>query len=277
MQIISVNNLAYGYEGGAIVNGLSFTVSEGDFLSVLGDNGSGKSTLMKTLLGLHRPSSGVIEFQNGLKASEIGYLPQQTPVQRDFPASVREVVLSGFSGKLRGPFYSAEQKKKAKENIEKMGIEKLSGKCYRELSGGQQQRVLLARALCAAEKVLVMDEPVSGLDPNATADFYSLIQRLNKEDGKTIIMVSHDVDCAVRYSSHILHIGCHIFFGTAHEFRHSSAVTSLICNEDHDEDSGHASLATNHDCHGGKKLCFPGDEGAGRVHGAAGKKGGKKK
>lgn len=277
MQIISVNNLAYGYEGGAIVNGLCFNVSEGDYLSILGDNGSGKSTLIKTLLGLHRPSSGSVEFQNGLTASQIGYLPQQTAVQRDFPASVGEVVLSGFSGKLKGPFYSSEQKKKAKENIEKMGIEKLSGKCYRELSGGQQQRVLLARALCAAEKVLIMDEPVSGLDPNATAEFYSLVEKLNRQDGKTIIMVSHDVDCAVRYSSHILHIGCHIFFGTAHDFRHSSAVTSLVCNEDHSgSGSAQGSALPGHDCTG-KKLCFPGEENGDRIHSNDGKKGGIRK
>ncbi|MBR6025862.1 MAG: metal ABC transporter ATP-binding protein, partial [Firmicutes bacterium] len=195
----------------------------GDYLCIVGENGSGKTTLMKTLLGLRQPASGSITIGDGLKKNEIGYLPQQTIVQKDFPASVREVVLSGCQSRLQGrPFYSKELKSLAESNMKRMGVDSISDKCYRDLSGGQQQRVLLARALCAAEKVLLLDEPVSGLDPMVTAEMYSLIEGLNRE-GITIIMISHDIHAAVRYASHILHIGDSIFFGTKDEYLRSEA------------------------------------------------------
>ena len=217
MAEISCKDLSLGYDGVAVLKGLSFDVSAGDFLSVVGENGSGKSTLMKTLLGLIKPLGGTIAFGDGLKQNEIGYLPQQTVVQRDFPASVWEVVLSGRLSQMGArPFYSKEDRAAAAENIEKMELCGLEKRSYRELSGGQQQRVLLARALCAAKKLLLLDEPVSGLDPNVTAGMYSLIEKLNK-DGITIIMISHDISAAVKYSSHILHVGHIIFFGTKDE------------------------------------------------------------
>ncbi len=221
MALITVENLSVGYDGKPVVEGLSFTVNEGDYLCILGENGSGKSTLMKTLLGLNKPLSGKVETGNELRHTEIGYLPQQTDVQRDFPASVKEIVLSGCIARSGlHPFYSKEEKSLAEENMEKMGITHLAKRSYRDLSGGQQQRVLLARALCAARKVLLLDEPVTGLDPKVSQEMYELIASLNKE-GLTIIMISHDIDAALTYASHILHIGERTFFGSIKEYRKS--------------------------------------------------------
>lgn len=218
MSLLTACNLKLGYEGKTVVENLNFTVNSGDYLCIVGENGSGKTTLMKTILHLNSPISGKIETGEGLKPSEIGYLPQQTEVQRDFPASVWEIVLSGnlgHSGLM--PLYSKKQKDKARENLKKMGISDLSKRCYRELSGGQQQRVLLARALCATAKMLLLDEPVSGLDPIVTAEMYSTIESLNKE-GITVIMISHDMDAALKYATHILQIGKDVFFGTKAEY-----------------------------------------------------------
>ena len=206
MSILKCENLVLGYEGTKIVENLSFSLEAGEYLYILGENGSGKSTLMKTILGLKNPMSGSITFGDGLKSNEIGYLPQQTIVQRDFPAAVKEIVMSGFLNNLGfRPFYSKKEKKTADEIMKKLEIKELANRCYRELSGGQQQRVLLARALCATQKLLVLDEPVSGLDPMATKEMYDLINDLNKE-GVTIIMVSHDMQAAVTYASKILHV-----------------------------------------------------------------------
>ena len=222
MALITCQNLSLGYDGREILHGLSFEVNSGDYLCIVGENGSGKSTLMRTILGLQRPLAGQILTGDGLRVNEIGYLPQQTPVQKDFPASVREVVLSGFEGQCGWrPFYTREEKQRAEENIRAMGIGDLTRRCYRELSGGQQQRVLLARALCATGKLLLLDEPVSGLDPKVTAEMYGLIEKLNREKGITVIMISHDIGEALRYASHILHIGDRAFFGTNAAYRES--------------------------------------------------------
>ncbi len=223
MALLSVQNLSLGYDSRIIVEGLHFSVEAGNYLCIVGENGSGKSTLMRTLLGLQEPLAGQILMSDGLTGNEIGYLPQQTLVQRDFPASVREIVLSGCQGRcgLR-PFYNAEEKRLAAENMEKMGITALARRSYRELSGGQQQRVLLARALCATRKLLLLDEPVSGLDPKVTAELYGVIAELNRE-GITIIMISHDIAAAVQYASHVLHIGSSVFFGSREEYLKSEA------------------------------------------------------
>lgn len=222
MAQLTCQNLTVGYDKKMILQDLNFEVCAGDYLCIVGENGSGKSTLMKTILGLLPPIRGTILTGDGLKKNEIGYLPQQTQVQRDFPASVREIVLSGCQGRCGSrPFYNKEEKRLAEENIRKMQIENLSGACYRELSGGQQQRVLLARALCATRKILLLDEPVSGLDPNVTAEMYALIEKLNREDGITIIMISHDIAASIQYASHILHIGDPVFFGTTAEYLQS--------------------------------------------------------
>ncbi|MCR5182742.1 MAG: metal ABC transporter ATP-binding protein [Clostridia bacterium] len=218
MALITVRDLSLGYDAHSIVEGLNFTVNEGDYLCIVGENGSGKTTLMKTLIHLQEPLRGSILTGDGLKKNDIGYLPQQTVVQKDFPASVREIVLSGCQGHSRfRPFYNREEKLLADENMQRMGISELAERCYRELSGGQQQRVLLARALCATGKVLLLDEPVSGLDPKVTAEMYELISGLNRE-GKTVIMISHDLSAALRYATHILHIGARVFFGTRDEY-----------------------------------------------------------
>ncbi|MDO4647242.1 MAG: ABC transporter ATP-binding protein [Eubacteriales bacterium] len=222
MAQLTCKDVSLGYDGSAIIEHLSFTVNAGDYLCIVGENGSGKSTLMKTILGLQAPLSGEILEGDGLSRREIGYLPQQTIVQRDFPASVREIVLSGCQGRMGfRPFYTRAEKTLAEESMKKMQITEFSDRCYRELSGGQQQRVLLARALCATRKVLLLDEPVSGLDPMVTAEMYRLIQELNQE-GITIIMISHDIDAAVKYASHILHIDRKLFFGTREEYVNSS-------------------------------------------------------
>ena len=228
MSLLKAEDLTVGYDSRAVVSGISFTVEQGDYLCIVGENGSGKTTLMKTLLGLIPPVKGVIETGEGLKAREIGYLPQQTVVQKDFPASVYEIVLSGALSKSKWrPFYSKELKALAKENMEKMSIWDMRKTCYRNLSGGQQQRVLLARALTATTKLLLLDEPVSGLDPKVTAEMYSLINDLNK-DGITIIMVSHDIDAAIKYAGTILHVnGEDSFFGSKEEYINSKEYKSL--------------------------------------------------
>ena len=228
MAYIICKDLAVGYEGKAVSEHICFKVKAGDYLCIVGENGAGKSTLMKTLLHLIKPVSGEIIYGDGLNAHEIGYLPQQTVVQRDFPTSVMEIVLSGNVARtgLR-PFFGREEKDRARKNMERMNIWNLRKKCYRNLSGGQQQRVLLARALCATTNLLLLDEPVSGLDPKVTAEFYSLIERLNKE-GTTIIMVSHDMQAAADYASHILHVGRKDkFFGTKEEYLNSKIWRKL--------------------------------------------------
>ncbi|MDE5853528.1 MAG: metal ABC transporter ATP-binding protein [Ruminococcus sp.] len=230
-QIIC-KNAALGYEDGIVTENLNFTVNSGDYLCILGENGSGKSTLIKALLGLKPQISGEIKWCDGFSAKDIGYLPQQTPVQRDFPASVREIVLSGCLSKMGfRPFYNSAEKKLADDNMKQLGIESLAKHCYRQLSGGQQQRVLLARALCAASKMLLLDEPVTGLDPLAQTELYELIAKLNK-NGISIIMVSHDISSALKYASHILHISKkQLFFGTKSDYLKSTAGISFLETE----------------------------------------------
>lgn len=219
MALIKCTDVALGYEGKPVVSELNFELCKGDYLCIVGENGSGKSTLMKALLGHKNILKGKIEFGDGLQKSEIGYLPQQTEVQKDFPASVREIVLSGcLNSSGFHPFYTKAQRELAAANMERLGITGLAGRCYRELSGGQQQRVLLARALCAAKKLLVLDEPVAGLDPVVTQSLYKLIKEVN-DSGMTVVMVSHDLGAALTYASHILHIShTPLFFGTKDEY-----------------------------------------------------------
>ena len=223
MAQITCEKLTVGYEGVPVVSSLDFAVNKGDYLCIVGENGSGKTTLMRTVLGLQKPLRGKILFGDGLHANEIGYLPQQTSMQKDFPATVREVVLSGCQARLgRRAFYSKADKALAKQHMDRMEISGLAGRCYRELSGGQQQRVLLARALCATRKLLFLDEPVSGLDPKVTEEMYSLIASLHRE-GITVIMVTHDLPAAMQYATRILHIGEPVFFGTREEYLESPA------------------------------------------------------
>lgn len=229
MSLLNVQGLSLGYEGKKIVNNISFTVNQGDFLSIIGENGTGKTTLVKGILGLIGKLSGSIELSEGVSQSHIGYLSQKTLVSKDFPASVGEIVMSGFLNLKRfGVFYSKQQKTEAAALMERVGITKLKNATFSELSGGQQQRVLLCRALCATSKLILLDEPTTGLDPIATADFYSLLSELNKE-GVTVIMVSHDVTGAMRMSSHILYLGKEeSFFGTTHQYLHSNIGKGLM-------------------------------------------------
>jgi len=203
-----------------LIENLDLSVEAGDYLCIVGENGSGKSTLMKTIVGLLQPIHGSIDLGEGLNRKELGYLPQQTQIQMDFPASVKEIVLSGCLAEngLR-PFYQAQQKQRALAQIERLGLGELKSRCYRELSGGQQQRVLLARALCATQRILFLDEPITGLDPGAAKDLYETIQSLNNE-GIAIVMVSHDVEEALAYASHVLHLqnGKILFSGKACDY-----------------------------------------------------------
>lgn len=229
MPIISCEKLCLAYENKLAVSDLSFSLEAGEYLCIVGENGSGKSTLIKALLGLKQPKSGKIIF-NGIEPRQTGYLPQQTPAQKDFPASVREVVLSGcLNSKGLVPFYGRRDKLRAEKNMEKLGIAGIRNACYRELSGGQQQRVLLARALCAAKKLLLLDEPVTGLDPIATAELYDVIRRLNREEGVTVIMVSHDLHAAIDNADKILQLHCEpLYFGPAAEYAQSEAGKKLL-------------------------------------------------
>ena len=224
MAFITAQDVSLGYDGTVVTEQLNFQVNKGDYLCIVGENGAGKSTLMKAMLGLTEPIKGQIRYGDGMQKNGIGYLPQQTVVQKDFPASVWEIVLSGNLSKLGFcPFYGKAQMQAAKQNMENMAIWELRNKSYRNLSGGQQQRVLLARALCATTDMLLLDEPVSGLDPKVTNDLYKLISSLNRQ-GITIIMISHDISAAVTYASHILHIGKkQLFFGKTEDYRKSDA------------------------------------------------------
>lgn len=216
MILLSCEKVSLGYDSHVIVRDLNFTVNAGDYLCIVGENGAGKSTLLKTLLGLQKPLSGKISLN--VLAGEVGYVAQQTQIQKDFPASVEEIILSGCLARKKFlPFYSAEDKNVAAQNMKRLGILSLAHRCFRELSGGQQQRVLLARALCAAKKILLFDEPISGLDPTAASDMYKIIAELNRS-GMTIIMISHDVNEAIKHATHVLHMGEKIFFGTSGDY-----------------------------------------------------------
>lgn len=222
-ELIVCRDAALGYEGRAVLTGLNLSVSAGDYLCVVGDNGSGKSTLMKGLLGLLSPMAGSIDRAAELKNDAIGYLPQQTQAQKDFPATVYEVVLSGFlNQKGFRFFYTAAQKTAALQAIGKLGILELKDRCYRDLSGGQQQRTLLARALCAASRLLILDEPVTGLDPAAAQDLYKTLRYLNEKEGMAVVMVTHDLRSALENAQTVLHIGkTSWFYGKVEEYLQS--------------------------------------------------------
>ena len=228
--IIKCEHTDFGYENHDAVIDLNLEIYPGDYLCVVGENGSGKSTLIKGMLGLLKPTGGSLSVADELKRGGIGYLPQQTAAQKDFPATVQEVVLSGtLSRRGNRPFYSRAERKLAAHNLERLGIEHLKQKCYRERSGGQQQRVLIARALCATEQLLILDEPITGLDPSAIQDFYHLIKKLNKEDGITIIMVSHDIGNVISQANKILHLHRRVVFcGTAEAYRQSVAGKEFL-------------------------------------------------
>lgn len=227
MALITCRNTAFAYEGKTVVSGIQLSVNPGDYLYVVGENGSGKTTLIKGMLGLISPSSGEIRFGDGLRQTEIGYLPQRAALQRDFPASVREVVASGFAARSLLP--TRAQRETMNRNLDMLSISNLRKHSFMALSGGQQQRVLLARALCATDKLILLDEPVSGLDPVATRDMYELIARMHRELGVTVVMISHDIEAAMHYGTHVLHLQHEpIFYGTAAEYARSEASRSFM-------------------------------------------------
>ena len=231
--LITCSHVDFGYENHDAVIDLTMEINEGDYLCIVGENGSGKSTLIKGLLGLLKPTAGVLDMSGELRRTGIGYLPQQTAAQRDFPATVYEVVISGcLSRRGNRPFYSKKEKKLAMDHMEQLGIADLKGRCYRELSGGQQQRVLIASALCATRQLLILDEPVTGLDPWAIQDFYRLIRKLNKEEHVAVLMVTHDVASVVEQASKILHLKQRVvFYGTTKDYKASQAGRLFLGGE----------------------------------------------
>jgi len=233
MSLLQVQNAAFRYDGKDVVTGLNFTVEHCDYLCIVGENGSGKSTLVKGLLGLKAPNNGTITFGEGLTARQIGYLPQQKESQRDFPASVQEVVLSGTLNSLGvRPFYTREQKKNALTQIERVGMLPLKNAAFRELSGGQQQRALLARALAATKMLLILDEPIASLDPVAAADMYRLIEEINRDHGVTVVMVSHDPHAAAHEAKSVLHLeNRQLFYGTSADYRKSEIGKRFLGGE----------------------------------------------
>ncbi len=228
-RLLTLENVSFAYDQRLVIRDLSFSLDQGDYLAIIGENGSGKTTLLMGLLGLKAPTRGVIQRSQALKDYRIGYLPQQIPEQRDFPATVREIILSGRLNRHGFvSFYRQEDRQAARAAIRRLKLEDLEKRSFRELSGGQRQRVLLARALTAAEGLLLLDEPVAGLDPIVSHDFYRLIRELN-EDGVTIVMVSHDIHCVTRNASHVLHLGYgHSYFGKTEDYMNSDLVASYL-------------------------------------------------
>lgn len=228
--LLECTNVDFGYENQDAVTGVTIQIEKGDYLCIVGENGSGKSTLVKGLLGLLKPTGGKIWMSGELKNHGIGYLPQQTAAQRDFPATVYEVVLSGCLSHLgRRPFYGRAEKEMAAVSMRRLGIEHLRKQCYRELSGGQQQRVLIARALCAARGLLILDEPITGLDPAASQELYALIRELNQKEHMAVIMVSHDIRSIITEAGKILHLKKEpLFYGTTDEYKNSAVGKQFL-------------------------------------------------
>lgn len=235
MTLIECRDLTLTYDRTPVVTGLTFSVSPGDILCVVGENGSGKSTLIKTLVGLKKAAQGEINLSRELKLTEIGYLPQQTEIQRTFPASVFEIVRSGCIAKIgRRPFFASAERLRTEKALEMVNLTALKNRPYGELSGGQQQRVLLARAFCATEKLLILDEPTAGLDPQISVELYRLIREITRREGLTVIMVTHDIRNAVAEATHVLHLvppmmnsagkygSSAAFYGTAGDYLASS-------------------------------------------------------
>ena len=225
--MISVNNLSIEFSSQKLFDNINYVINPNDKIALVGKNGAGKSTMLKIIAGLQKPTEGAVAVPQGVT---IGYLPQQTAAQRDFPATVYEVVRSGCLSRMGNrPFYTKKEKVLALENMEKLGLSPLKNYCYRELSGGQQQRALIARALCATDKLLVLDEPITGLDPSAIQEFYQILGKLNRKDGVAILMVSHDIQNAVSQASKILHLGQKVlFYGTVEEYRVSEAGREFL-------------------------------------------------
>jgi len=236
--LLEVTDLCIGYDGKSIMDDICFSIASGSYLCIVGENGAGKSTLLKTISGLQKPIYGTVHFS--AMRREIGYLPQQTAVQHDFPASAEEIVSSGAlsRGKWYRPFYNKEEKERITWACEKTGVSSFARQCFRELSGGQQRRVLLARALVTAKNAVILDEPTAGLDPEAMKEFYELLAKINRDDKITIIMVTHDIESAINYATHVLHLygkrndvddANAFFFGSINDFKDKNAALKAGC------------------------------------------------
>ena len=227
--LIELNDTAFAYDGRPVTPSMSFSIRKGDYVSILGENGSGKTTLLKGLLQMKEPYQGKIIFAEEMEQRNIGYLPQQSGLQKDFPASVTEIVSSGRLNRHKMfAFYTREDRQAVQETLRRLDIEDLAASSFRNLSGGQQQRVLLGRALLASDGILLLDEPTAGLDPIASHDFYDLIRSLNRE-GETIIMVSHDIHCVMHDATHTLHLGKdYYFYGPKAEYLDSVMAASFL-------------------------------------------------
>jgi len=223
MNLLECKNVSIGYNDKAICKDISFTIEKGEYVCIVGENGCGKSTLLKTILGLTKQVSGKIKFDNNFNKTQIGYLPQQSEMQRDFPAVVKEIVMSGFINKMGlRPFYNKSEKEKALKLMSQLNIIDHKNKSYKDLSGGQQQKVLLARALCATDELLVLDEPTNGLDMRSIKAFYDTIYRLNSENGITILMVTHNLDKVIDKVTKIIYLkNTQVFCGSKEEFLES--------------------------------------------------------
>ena len=233
MSLIKCNNIEFKYDGKEILKNISFEVNKGDYLCIIGENGSGKSTLLNILTGILKPNNGTVTLSNNLSKKEIGYLPQKSEIYENFPASVYEVVISGCVNKLSIiPFYRRKEKQIANYNMNLLEISNIKNKCFHELSGGQKQRVLLTRTLCSTRDVILLDEPVSGLDPIITESFYNVVNHLNSEHGTTVVMVSHDIQNCLKYASHILYIGKDLFYyGSKSDFLNSEFSKNIRGNQ----------------------------------------------
>lgn len=245
MSYLVCNDLSFSYDGRVVIDHLSFSVDKGALVCIVGENGAGKSTLVKGILGLKKADTGSVRLAGGKSHStpQIGYLPQQSEQVKDFPASVREVVRSGCLGARKCsrwgfswmellPFYTAFEKRQADAAMERMGILQYADRNCSELSGGQKQRMLLARALCAAGRLFLLDEPAAGLDTAATAELYQLISELNHKDGMTVLMVTHDPSVLPQLASHVLHLGQkQNFYGTIEEYRNSEIGNRFLRGE----------------------------------------------
>ncbi|MDR2482013.1 MAG: ATP-binding cassette domain-containing protein [Treponema sp.] len=233
-MLIQCQDAAFGYDGHIAVDGLNFSLEKGDYLCVAGENGSGKSTLLRGMLGLIAPLRGSVIRGEGARGTETGYLPQEAAVKKDFPAGVYEIVLSGMAAKMGlRPFYTLPEKERAEEAMRSMGVADLRRRCFRELSGGQRRRALIARALCACRGLLALDEPSAGLDPGAQAELYEMLLRLNREQGLTIVMVSHDIPAAGKYAGKILHVkNRQCFFGASVDYFNSEIGKRFLHKEE---------------------------------------------
>lgn len=216
--LINVQNLHMSYGNKKVLTNINFEINQGDFLTIIGENGSGKSTLVKGLLGLKSLDEGTVNYL-GVDLNQIGYLPQNTQIQHDFPASVKEIVLSGCVNRLKKRFfYNAQDKQRMRRQLQRLQIEDLANQHYIDLSIGQRQRVLLARALCATDQLIILDEPVTSLDPHITRSFYELLKELNQQ-GLTVVMITHDISQVVDAATKVLLLNGQVqYFGNAQDY-----------------------------------------------------------